>query len=211
MVLSAPRRNIPRPRQLRQVPDPACIFLHTTRPMRRCREHEAWFYLKTRSPWRQRSLFTPGLRYDWYDQSPQDTPAYRKNINYDGAAARPERRRGLSKLLAKACEVAPDLALFANGYGISVADRNRALSRLRRSGHLSRARQSRSVPETSRGFEVGAILWDEDLGGRITGFYNRYRNFIDRQISGFQDPAYPLASPTPSIGIACGSMVSRPR
>ena len=34
-------------------------------------------------------------------------------------------------------------------------------------------------PETSSGYEIGARLGDDDLGGSITWFDNWYRNFID--------------------------------
>jgi hemoglobin/transferrin/lactoferrin receptor protein len=35
--------------------------------------------------------------------------------------------------------------------------------------------------ETVNGFEIGANLGDEDFGGSIKGFYNKYRNFIDSE------------------------------
>ena len=177
-----------------KVPDPACIFLHTNQADAPDVEStKLGFYLEDEIAFGGSGVsLTPGLRYDWYDQSPQDTPAYRKNINYDGLPPGQSGGAVSPKLLAKA-EVAPDLALFAQ-WAMGFRSPTATELYLDYGGpgtYLVRGNPD-LVPETSRGFEVGATYGDEDLGGRITGFYNRYRNFIDRQISGFQDPAYPL-------------------
>ncbi len=49
-----------------------------------------------------------------------------------------------------------------------------------------------SSPETSHGFEVGANLGDDEFGGRVSAFYNRYKNFIDERFSRDPTGIYPI-------------------
>jgi hemoglobin/transferrin/lactoferrin receptor protein len=135
---------------------------------------------------------TPGLRYDWYDQSPQETPAYTSNPNYDGMPPGQNGEAFSPKLLAK-YQAAPDVELFAQW---AMAFRSPTATELYLDygapGTYLRIGNPNLRPETSNGFEIGANLGDEDFGGRITGFYNRYRDFIDTEaVAGF-DPTYPF-------------------
>jgi hemoglobin/transferrin/lactoferrin receptor protein len=47
-------------------------------------------------------------------------------------------------------------------------------------------------PETSNGFDVGALIGDKDFGGSVSTFYNRYKNFIDDLVRPGFNPEYPM-------------------
>lgn len=134
---------------------------------------------------------TPGLRYDWYDQSPQETAAYTTNPNFNGMPPGQSNDAFSPKLLAK-YQAAPGVELFAQW---AMAFRSPTANELYLDygapGTYLRLGNPDLKPETSNGFEVGANLGDEEFGGRITAFHNRYRNFIDTATAGF-DPAYPF-------------------
>jgi hemoglobin/transferrin/lactoferrin receptor protein len=122
---------------------------------------------------------TPGIRYDWYDYSPVDTAAYMRNPNYDGLP--PSQSGGaLSPKLLGTYQAAEQVELYAQW---AMAFRPPTAEELYLNygapGSYLRIGNPDLEPETSNGFEIGANLGDEDFGGRISAFYNRYRNFID--------------------------------
>lgn len=117
---------------------------------------------------------TPGLRFDWYKEDPQDTASYKGTMpeGQDGAHVSPK--------LRAAWQATPDAELYAqfstafkspNAYQLYVDYDNAPLYRSIGNPDLK--------PETSWGFDVGANLGNEDFGGRISAFTTRYKNFID--------------------------------
>lgn len=117
---------------------------------------------------------TPGLRFDWYKQSPQDTAAY--------PTATPEGQDGshLSPKLRAAWQAADDVELYAqfvtaykapSAYQLYVDYDNSPMYRSIGNPDLK--------AETSWGFEGGANLGDDDFGGHISAYSTRYKNFID--------------------------------
>lgn len=127
---------------------------------------------------------TPGIRFDWYDYRPQETPEYLANSGFP-IGGLPEARTdyAISPKLRAEYQPEEDVTLFAQwAMGFKAPN----VSEL----YLSYASPSASfgsyqvignpdlVPETSHGFEIGADLGDEQFGGRVSLFYNRYRNFI---------------------------------
>ena len=57
-------------------------------------------------------------------------------------------------------------------------------------------------PESSNGFEIGATYDNGSLRGRVTGFYNRYKNFIDtRDLSAAEQAALGIAPGTYPFGV----------
>ncbi len=136
---------------------------------------------------------TPGLRYDWYEHSPQETAAYTRNPNYNGLPGGQDADALSPKLLAK-YQAADNIELFAQW---AMAFREPEATELYLDygapGTYLRLGNPNLKPETSSGIEVGANIGDSDFGGRITGFYNRYRNFIDSVDAPVQDPInYPF-------------------
>jgi hemoglobin/transferrin/lactoferrin receptor protein len=174
---------------------PACNFLHTNQAdMPDVDSKKLGIYLEDELSIGDSAFsLTPGLRYDWYDQSPQETAAYTANPNYDGLPPGQSGDAFSPKLLAK-YEAARDVELYAQW---AMAFRSPTATELYLDygapGTYLRLGNPDLKPETSNGFEIGATLGDDDFGGRITGFYNRYRNFIDTDAAPVQDPAtYPF-------------------
>jgi hemoglobin/transferrin/lactoferrin receptor protein len=117
---------------------------------------------------------TPGVRFDWYKQDPQDTASYLGEM--------PDGQSGthVSPKLRAAYQINPDVELYAqfvtafkspNAYQLYVDYDNAPLYRSIGNPDLK--------PETSWGFEGGANLGDDDFGGKISAFSTRYKNFID--------------------------------
>lgn len=170
-----------------------CNFLHTNQAdMPDVDSNKLGIYLEDEIAFGSSGFsLTPGLRYDWYDQSPKETAAYTDNANYDGMPPGQSDDAFSPKLLAK-YEAAENVELFAQW---AMAFRSPTANELYLDygapGTYLRLGNPDLKPETSNGFEIGANLGDEDFGGRVTTFYNRYRNFIDSVTLGF-DPSYPM-------------------
>jgi hemoglobin/transferrin/lactoferrin receptor protein len=145
---------------------------------------------------------TPGLRYDWYDHSPKDTPSYQTNPNYTGLPAGQSEGRFSPKLLGK-YEVTSEFDVFAQW---AMAFRAPTAAELYLDygapGTYLRIGNAGMKPETSNGFEIGATYDNGSLRGRATGFYNRYKNFIDtRTLSAAEQTALGIAPGTYPFGV----------
>ncbi|MCI5076941.1 TonB-dependent hemoglobin/transferrin/lactoferrin family receptor [Oricola sp.] len=119
---------------------------------------------------------TPGVRFDWYDYSPKETDGYDADL--------PEARSDyqFSPKLRAEYEVDPALNLFAQwSMGFKSPNVNELYLTYETDGAYRTIGNPDLEPETSNGFEIGATFGDEALGGRVTAFYNTYRNFIDSQ------------------------------
>ncbi|MFC6447040.1 TonB-dependent hemoglobin/transferrin/lactoferrin family receptor [Shinella zoogloeoides] len=133
---------------------------------------------------------TPGLRFDWYDYSPKETAAYQANSGYKGLPAGQSDFQFSPKLRA-AYEVSPEVELFAQWSMAFKAPNPSELYMNYATPPMYRVIGNPDLkPETANGFEVGANLGDSEFGGRITGFYNRYKDFINDEID-YSDPAFP--------------------
>lgn len=122
---------------------------------------------------------TPGLRFDWYDRSPQDTPAYTNGAMEPVMPPGSQDSAWSPKLLAE-YEVNDQVTIFAQW---AMAFRAPTTNEL----YLTYGAPTTYIqignpdlkPETSNGFDIGARFGDDDFGGSVSAFYNRYRNFID--------------------------------
>jgi hemoglobin/transferrin/lactoferrin receptor protein len=125
---------------------------------------------------------TPGIRFDWYDYAPKDSAEFRNNPGY-AVRGLPDGSDGshFSPKLLATYDIAPDVQLFAQW---SMGFRAPTVNEL----YLNYANPAVGYategnpdlkPETAIGFEIGASLGDDDFGGRVSAFHNRYRNFID--------------------------------
>ncbi|NTF42733.1 TonB-dependent hemoglobin/transferrin/lactoferrin family receptor [Rhizobium rhizogenes] len=135
---------------------------------------------------------TPGLRFDWYDYSPKNTPAYRDSANYKGLPAG-QSDTHISPSLRAAYEPQQNVEIYAQW---AMAFRAPNASELYVNygvpgGYVSYGNPDLK-PETSNGIEIGTNLGDDDFGGHVGAFYNKYKNFIDtlnyRDVTG----TYPL-------------------
>lgn len=134
---------------------------------------------------------TPGLRYDWYEQKPQDNAAYQANADYDGLPPDSSDSKISPKLLLQ-WHAASDLTLFAQwAQGFKAPNPSQLYLTYGSVGSYAVVGNPDLKPETSNGFELGARAGDDELGGKLTVFNTYYRNFID-QVAGATDPNYPL-------------------
>lgn len=122
---------------------------------------------------------TPGIRFDWYDHSPQDTPAY---LNNPATPVLPNGSNDSAfspKILAE-YELNKDVTIFGQwSMGFRSPTSNELYLTYGGTGSYLSIGNPDLKPETSNGFEVGARLGDNEFGGSVNLFYNRYRNFID--------------------------------
>ncbi|WP_275783994.1 TonB-dependent hemoglobin/transferrin/lactoferrin family receptor [Pararhizobium gei] len=179
-----------------EIPTPSCNFLHTNQAdMPDVDTKKFGIYLEDEIAFGASGFsLTPGLRYDWYDQSPQDTAAYTGNPNFDGMPPGQNGDQFSPKLLAK-YEAAENVELFAQwAMGFRSPTATELYLDYGAPGTYLRLGNPDLKPETSNGFEIGANLGDADFGGRITGFYNKYRNFIDTSSDVPQEPGYPFGT-----------------
>ncbi|WP_425644533.1 TonB-dependent hemoglobin/transferrin/lactoferrin family receptor [Agrobacterium leguminum] len=126
---------------------------------------------------------TPGMRFDFFDYRPQSSAEYEANDGYDGL---PDAVSdfGFSPKLRAEYELHPEVTLFAQW---AMAFKAPTVAQLY--GNYDNAPYYRTIgnpdleTEIGNGFEVGANLGDEEFGGRLSAFYNRYRNFIDTSLT----------------------------
>lgn len=135
---------------------------------------------------------TPGLRFDWYEQKPQDDGDYQSNANYSGALADSSDSKFSPKVLLQ-WHPAADVTLFAQWEQSFRAPNPAELYLTYGSvGTYAVVGNPDLKPETANNFEVGADVGDESLGGRLSVFNNYYRNFIDQVGDSSFDPNYPM-------------------
>lgn len=122
---------------------------------------------------------TPGVRFDWVSYEPQMTAAFARNASKPSLPGSFE-DTAISPKLRLSYDLAPNTELFAQwAMGFRAPTAGELYSRFGATGTYLRLGNAALESETSNGFEVGANLGDDRLGGRINLFYNRYQNFID--------------------------------
>lgn len=125
-------------------------------------------------------VLTATLRYDWYEQKPQETDAYLANPNYNGLPDTSSDSK-LSPGLRLTWNAAEDVALYAKwSQGFRAPSATELFMDYGAPGTYLRIGNPELKPETSNGFEVGSQFGNEKLGGKISFFNNYYRNFIDQ-------------------------------
>jgi len=126
---------------------------------------------------------TPGVRYDNYQQRPQETDSFKSNLSAGRSPfVLPEASSGSAispKLLA---EWSPhkQVSFFAQyAFGFNTPSPTQLYSRYGSPGTYLIAGNPDLKPETSRGWELGTKLGDKNLNGSLTYFDNHYQNFIE--------------------------------
>ena len=98
------------------------------------------------------------------------------------AALGQQRRPLLAKLLA-GWKAADELSLYAQyAYGFKAPSPSQLYTNYGGAGTYLRVGNPDLKPETSKGWELGAKLGSDDLGGALSFFDNRYQNFIDTSV-----------------------------
>lgn len=135
---------------------------------------------------------TPGLRFDWYDYSPKSTAAYERNPAYEGLPAGQTDSQFSPKLRAS-FEPRDDVEFYVQwSMGFRAPNVDELYLDYGAPGSYLSLGNPDLKPETSSGFEIGANFGDEDFGGHVGAFYNRYRNFIDTDSVTDPTGTYPL-------------------
>lgn len=176
----------------------SCINLHTNQAeMPKTPGNLYGLYLKDDIALSDTLTLTPGVRYDRYEYKPKSgTSGYvlagdsvmlteNKDSNWSGSLL----------LTWQAHELATLYAQWAQGF--KAPDVNELYSTFTNSGMgYARVGNPNLKPEESTGYEVGARLGDKHLGGSVSLFDNRYKNFIDsitanEEDYGFQAGEFP--------------------
>lgn len=111
---------------------------------------------------------TPGLRYDWFKFKPDS------NSGHDESSG-----NRFSPKIRASWQATPDLELFVQ---LSTTYKSPEIDQLYvtyLSASYGTIGNPDLKPETGYGIDVGANFGDQNSGGRITIFANRYSNFID--------------------------------
>lgn len=129
---------------------------------------------------------TPGLRFDWYEEKPQDTPAYSNGgsrpvglpPSSSDSAWSPKVR--LEYDIVKNAPWVKDVTAFAQwSKGFRAPTASELYGRFGGVGTYLRIGDPNLKAETSNGVDVGLRFGDKAFGGSLTYFHTDYRNFID--------------------------------
>lgn len=124
---------------------------------------------------------TPGVRFDYFKYDPQASSAYEANSGYTGVPDGVSDSAFSPKLRAEYA-LKPDVTLYAQwAMAFKAPTSGQLYSNYDNAPYYRQVGNPDLESETSQGFEIGAEFGDEDFGGRLSGFYNRYKNFIDSQ------------------------------
>jgi hemoglobin/transferrin/lactoferrin receptor protein len=133
-----------------------------------------------------RLRITPGVRFDWYEEKPQDTPAYTNGGSRPAGLPPSSSDTGWSPRIRLEYDVlknAPwvkDVTVFAQWaktFRAPTADE--LYGRFGGPSTYLRTGNPNLRPEVGNGIDVGVRFGDRQLGGSITYFHTNYRNFIE--------------------------------
>lgn len=130
---------------------------------------------------------TPGVRFDWYEEKPQSTPAYSAGgsrpvglpPSSSDSAWSPRIR--LEYDILKNAPWVKDVTVFAQwakSFRAPTADE--LYGRFGGPSTYLRAGNPLLRPEEGNGVDVGLRFGDKQLGGSITYFHTSYRNYIEQ-------------------------------
>ena len=174
-------------------PNFTCNFLHTNQAdTPKVDSQRLGFYLDDEITLGTSGFtLTPGLRFDWIKHEPKMTDAFAANASNPSLPNGFE-DTGLSPKVRLGYEFSPQMEVFAQwAMGFRAPTAGEMYSSYGGVGTYLRGGNPDLETETSNGFEIGANLGDDALGGRVNLFYNRYKNFIEVASLPF-DPNYPM-------------------
>lgn len=129
---------------------------------------------------------TPGLRFDWYEEKPQPTPAY--SLGGSNPVGLPPSssdsawspRIRLEYDILRNAPWVKDVTVFAQwAKSFRAPTANELYGRFGGPGTYLRTGNPTLSPEIGNGVDVGLRFGDKQLGGSITYFHTNYRNFIE--------------------------------
>lgn len=129
---------------------------------------------------------TPGIRYDWYAHTPQDTPAYKKSyyeeiVGSKKGGSQESSSSRFSPKLRMEWNISNQVVLYTQW---AQAFRAPSVSEL----YFIYVNPPRYYaignpdlkPETSNGYDFGMKYGNVNFGGSVSAFINQYKNFIDK-------------------------------
>ncbi|NDW06499.1 TonB-dependent hemoglobin/transferrin/lactoferrin family receptor [Jiella pacifica] len=160
----------------------SCNFLHTNQAdMPEVHGASLGLFVEDEIAVTDKFRLTPGIRFDYYEQNPQETAAYEDNVTYTGLPASSSDSAVSPKLRAE-FDVTPNATVYAQwakGFRAPTAE-ELYLSYGGPGTYLSIGNPDLEA-ETSDGFEVGLRAKHADFDWSVSTFYNRYKNFIDTE------------------------------
>lgn len=130
---------------------------------------------------------TPGVRFDWYEEKPQNTPAYSaggsqpNGLPPSSSDSAWSPRIRLEYDILKNAPWAKDVTVFAQwAKTFRAPTANELYGRFGGPGTYLRTGDPTLRPEIGNGIDVGLRFGDKQLGGSITYFHTNYRNFIEQ-------------------------------
>jgi hemoglobin/transferrin/lactoferrin receptor protein len=122
---------------------------------------------------------TPAVRYDAYQQRPQSSDSFSKNA-VAGQLAPVASGSAVSPKLLASWAPSKYVSLFAQyAFGFNAPSASQLYSRYGSPGTYLISGNPDLKPETSRGWELGTRIGDQQLNGSLTYFDNSYQNFIE--------------------------------
>jgi hemoglobin/transferrin/lactoferrin receptor protein len=124
---------------------------------------------------------TPGVRFDYYSYTPELTPEYAKSPAFSANGLPDDSSdAGFSPKLRVEADAANSVTFFAQwAKSFRAPTVNELYLTYGGPGTYLRIGNAELETETSNGFDIGALVGDDDTGGSVKLFYNRYKNFID--------------------------------
>ncbi|GAD62305.1 TonB-dependent hemoglobin/transferrin/lactoferrin family receptor [Aquipseudomonas alcaligenes] len=165
----------------------ACDFLHTNQADMPKAEGTQWaLYASDEIAFADgRFKLTPGLRYDHYRQDPKATGDFANNVNpSNDQTLQTSTDHKLSASLLATWQVADEAMLYAQwAQGFKAPDATQLYMNYGAEGSYLRLGNADLKPEESNGYEIGAQLGNDKLGGSLSLFDNHYKNFIDDDVA----------------------------
>ena len=165
----------------------ACDFLHTNQADMPKAEGTQWaLYASDEISFVDgRVKLTPGLRYDHYQQDPKATGDFANNVNpTNDQTLQASTDHKLSGSLLATWQVAEEALLYAQwAQGFKAPDATQLYMNYGAEGSYLRLGNADLKPEESNGYEIGAQLGNDKLGGSLSLFDNHYKNFIDDDVA----------------------------
>lgn len=134
---------------------------------------------------------TPGLRFDYYRETPQYTDEYARSPAYSSYGLPDESSdMAVSPKLRLEVDTPQSFTLFAQwAQGFRAPTTNELYLTYGAPGTYLSIGDPDLESETSNGFDIGVLAGDSRNGGSVKFFYNRYKNYIDDIDLDTSDPA----------------------
>lgn len=131
-----------------------------------------------------RFAVTPALRFDAYHYSAQSTSSYQSNPNAAFGQLDSNSGQRVSPSIKFAWQPAEQAKVYVSyGYGYKVPNASQLYMNYGPPGTYLRVGNPDLKAEVSRGWELGAELGNQKLGGSLAFFDNHYRDFIDENVT----------------------------